>query len=102
MTAADTLEYAQTTADQLERGIDFIQDRLAQAQDLAIRVDELSAAASDVAAKARRGSKYALIIAGIAVVGVAVFIAIRKCPMTRPEAGPTEEPTNEASDEVAD
>lgn len=83
MTAAETLEYAQSSVDQIERGIGFVQDRLAQAEGLAVKVDDLAVTASDVAAKARRGSRYALVAAGVVVLGIVVIVAIRKCPTRR-------------------
>jgi hypothetical protein len=97
MTAAETLEYAQTSVDQLERGIGFVQDRLQQAENVAIKVDELAVTAGDVAAKARRGSRNALIVLGVIVVGGAVFFAVRK----RAARTPTQKPDEPATEEVA-
>jgi uncharacterized membrane protein len=98
MTAAETLEYAQTSVDQLERGIGFVQDRLAQAEGLASRVDEIAVTAGDVATKARRVSKYALIVTGVVILGAAVYFAARKCPIRRPAEEPDETTTEEATD----
>ncbi len=97
MTAAETLEYAQTSVDQLERGIGFVQDRLAATEDLVVRLDELAVTASDVATKARRGSKYVLILAGAVVVGAVVFAASRKCRMRRPDNAEAESAPEEAT-----
>lgn len=98
MTATETIEYAQSSIDQLERGIGFVQDRLTAAEDIAVRVDELAITASDAAAKARRGSKYLLIFAGIAIVGVVVFAASKKCRM-RTQNEPVEESAPEEATE---
>lgn len=98
MTAAETLEKAQTSVDQLERGIGFVQDRLAKVEDLATRVDEIAVTASDVATKARRLSKYVLIVGGVVVVGAAVYFAARKCPIVRPSTEPDENTSEEATD----
>jgi len=97
MTAAETLEYAQTSVDQLERGIGFVQDRLQDAESIAVRVDELAVTAGDVAVKARRGSRYALIGFGVIVVGAAVFFASRKCAIRKPEHESEETATEEVA-----
>ena len=97
MTAAETLEYAQTSVDQLERGIGFVQDRLHQAESIAVKVDELALTAGDVAAKARHGSRYALIGFGVVVVGAAVFFAARRCRIRKSEQEPDETATAEAA-----
>lgn len=98
MTAAETLEYAQTSVDQLERGIGFVQDRLQEAESIAVRVDELAITAGDVAAKARRGSRYALIGISVVVVGAAVFFAARKFAVRKPEQNQVEPATEEVAE----
>jgi len=98
MTAAETLEYARTSVDQIERGIDFVQDQLAHAESIAIRVDEFAVTAADVAARTRRGSKYVLIVTGVAVVGVAVLIAVRRYRARRPEEASTDTADQESVD----
>ncbi len=76
MTALETLEYAQTSVDQIERGIGFVQERLEQAESLALKVDDLAVTAGEVAAKARRISRFALILGGVVIVGGAITCVI--------------------------
>jgi len=76
MTALETLEYAQSSVDQIERGLGFVQERLDQAESLALKVDDLAVTAGEVAAKARRISKFAVILGGVVIVGGAVACVI--------------------------
>ncbi len=79
MTAVETLEYAQTSVDQIERGLGFVQDQLDRAEDLALKVDEMSAVASDVVVKARRLSRILFILGGLLTIGgVVTVIVVRK------------------------
>ncbi len=98
MTAREKLEYAQTSVDQLERGVAFVQDRLAEAESIATTVDELTVTANELAATARRGSRYALIIAGVVVVGAVVFFASRRCRVRQHDDEPAETLPEEAAD----
>ena len=98
MTAAETLEYAQASVDQIERGIGFVQDRLAQAENLAGRLDEAAATASDVSAKARRGSKYVLLVAGVAIVGITILVIARRRAVRQPAEEPAETTTDEETE----
>ncbi len=90
MTAVETLEYAQTSVDQLGRGIEFVQDRLDQAENVALKVDELALTASDVVDKARRVSRFAIIlgIATVVTAGIATCVIIRR----RKRSGSVEAP----------
>lgn len=98
MTATETIEYAQSSVDQLERGIGFVQDRLAAAEDTAVRVDQLAVTARDAAGKARRGSKYLLIFASVAILGAVLFAASKKCRMRTQDESVDESAPEEASE----
>lgn len=91
MTALETLEYAQTSVDQIERGIGFVQERLEQAESLALKVDDLAVTAGEVAAKARRISRIAMIVGGAVIVVCAVAcVVIRKRRMPSQSEEPAE------------
>jgi hypothetical protein len=80
MTAAETIEYAQTSVDQIQSGLVFVQGHLERAENLALKVDDLATTAGRVVEDARRFSRFALIVGGAVVVlgGIAVIVVIRK------------------------
>ncbi|GMQ94783.1 MAG: hypothetical protein BMS9Abin12_2291 [Acidimicrobiia bacterium] len=78
MTAVETIEYAQTSVDQIQRGLEVVQGHLGRADDLAIRVDDIALAAGDVVNKARRMSRFVLVFGGVIFVGgIVAFVVSR-------------------------
>jgi len=79
VTALETIEKAQTSVDQIQRGLEFVQVRLDRADDLATRVDEIAVTASTVVKKARRVSRFVLVLGAVTVVGgVVAFVIMRR------------------------
>ena len=74
MTAAETIELAQGSVDQIQKGIVKVQDKLEQADALVQVVENV--------VEEVRGSRRKLICAGVAlgciVGGVAVFVIVKK------------------------
>jgi hypothetical protein len=78
MTALETIEYAQTSVDQIQRGLEVVQSHLGRADDLAIRVDDIALAASGVVKKARRMSRFVLVFGGVICIGgIVAFVVLR-------------------------
>ncbi|GMQ98595.1 MAG: hypothetical protein BMS9Abin17_1115 [Acidimicrobiia bacterium] len=78
MTALETIEYAQTSVDQIQHGLEVVQGHLGRADDLAIRVDDIVLAAGDVAKKARRVSRFVLVFGGVMCIGgIVAFVVLR-------------------------
>jgi len=80
MTAAETIEYAQTSVDQIQTGLEFVQGHLGRAEDFALKVDDLAITAGAAVKEARRLSRCALILGGAALVvgGIVVLVVISK------------------------
>ncbi len=76
MTAADTIEYAQSSVDQIQRGLELVQDQLEKADAFAVKADELAQTAGEFVVKARRISRAVLILGGLAVIGGTVAIVL--------------------------
>jgi len=78
MTAVETIGYAQTSVDQIQRGLEVVQGHLGRADDIAVRVDDIAVAASDVVKKARRMSRFVLVFGGVLCVGgIVAFVVLR-------------------------
>ena len=79
MTAAETIEIAHVSVDQIQRGLDFAQDRLDNADALVEVADRVTEAVEVVAVKARRMSRKMLICGAVAaVLGIAAVVIIKK------------------------
>jgi hypothetical protein len=75
MTAAETIERAQGSVDQIQRGIMTVQDKLDQADALVQVADRV---AENVTVQARRMPKRLLICGLVALCGIAVIVIIKK------------------------
>jgi hypothetical protein len=75
MTAAETIERAQGSVDQIQRGIMTVQDKLDQADALVQVADRV---AENVTVQARRMPKRLLICGLVALCGIAVIVVIKK------------------------
>lgn len=78
MTAVDTIEIAQVSVDQIQRGLDFAQDRLDNAEALIEVADRVTDAVENVTVQARRMPRRLLICGLVAVCGIALIVIIKK------------------------
>ena len=75
MTAVETLELAQVSVDQLQRGILTVQDKLDQADAVAAVADRV---VENISAQARKMPRRMMICAAVAFFGFAVIVIIKK------------------------
>jgi hypothetical protein len=87
MTAAETIERAQGSVDQIQRGIMTVQDKLDQADALVQVADRV---AENVTVQARRMPKRLLICGLVALCGIAVIVIIKKRKRAQIEQEPEE------------
>ena len=79
MTAADTIEIAQVSVDQIQRGLDFAQNRIDNADALVEVAERVTDVAADVVVQARGLSRRMLICGALALVaGIAAIVIIKK------------------------
>ncbi|MEN8238703.1 MAG: hypothetical protein ABFR53_05825 [Actinomycetota bacterium] len=87
MTAAETIELAQGSVDQLQRGIVTVQEKLEQAESLAHAADRV---VENVTMQARKMPRRMLICGAVAVCGIAAIVIIRKRKQARADEEPVE------------
>ena len=89
MTAVETIEYAQGSVDQLQRGLEFVQENLGRADAFAVKADDFVETAGEIVIRARRISRMLVLAGGLAVVGgVVAVVLIKRLKKARVEAEP--------------
>ena len=64
------------SSEKVQRGIDFVQDKIEKAEGLVLVVDDLAVSNGKDAASTRRCSRRGLILGGVILVGVIVTVVV--------------------------